>query len=404
MLFVLLLRYITGYVCFNATGGFPERFINLCKARNIRIWNLTIGEKNLSGYVRSKDYFHLRSIAKTSGMGLRAKEKHGLVFFLNRNKNRIGLLISAAFFSVLLFVLSMFIWSVDVTGNENISSAQILSVVNSLGLKVGSFAPSVNAQEIAQSTLNELNGEIMWAAINIEGSRAVVEVRDYIERNDDETYGDPCNVVADFDGLLISVEVHSGKKANFEGNGVKKGDIIISGILEDRYFASHFYESRGVITALHEDEISYKQKKETAFNQYTKEKSVNYLNFFSLSIPLGLFGKSGNYDEFIKTRNLCINGIELPFGVSKKTRAYYKSGEAVDSHKLTFDDFTSICYDKYKNTTLLSGKLKINEKGGELSIKQNSVCIDFMGKQQKINLSDFDSLPDETDKKQTSGN
>ena len=45
MLFVNFVRFILGYICFTATGGFPERFLNLCRLNKIILWDL----KNKNG-------------------------------------------------------------------------------------------------------------------------------------------------------------------------------------------------------------------------------------------------------------------------------------------------------------------------------------------------------------------
>ena len=37
---VSLLRVLGGYTRFSAEGGFPERFLNLCKINGISLWNI----------------------------------------------------------------------------------------------------------------------------------------------------------------------------------------------------------------------------------------------------------------------------------------------------------------------------------------------------------------------------
>ena len=40
MLVLKFLRFLSGYVSLIAEGGFPERFINLCRLRGILLWEL----------------------------------------------------------------------------------------------------------------------------------------------------------------------------------------------------------------------------------------------------------------------------------------------------------------------------------------------------------------------------
>ena len=40
MFLIDLFRFLAGYVLFCAVGGFPERFINLCTAGKIPVWDI----------------------------------------------------------------------------------------------------------------------------------------------------------------------------------------------------------------------------------------------------------------------------------------------------------------------------------------------------------------------------
>lgn len=388
MFFYYILRFINGYVVFKAGGGFSERFVNLCNIRGIRIYNIKISEKEIEAQIRRKDYKHLRKVAKDSGMKIRAISKHGLPFFVARNRKRIGLVYGFGFFVLFMSVMSMFIWSVETTGSDKLSDTEILKVVSECGVHKGTFRYTVKSRDVARDAINKLNGKVLWMSVNIKGSRAVVEVRDFIEKGEDMTYTDPCNIVADFDGLLLSVEVESGTKANYEGNGVKKGDLLISGMLEDRYERTHFYEARGVVTALHNNSLNLSRQKKEKTITYFKSKSVHYLDFLVFRIPLGFFPKENCYDEFIRENILMINNVRMPFGTVTKTRAYYEEKDSDSSPVILYDDFSAAYREKYKNTYIVSSKLKIKEGKNNLKISSDEKCIDFMGKKQIISFAD----------------
>ena len=54
-----------------------------------------------------------------------------------------------------------------------------------------------------------LEDKIIWANVNIEGSAALIEVRELVPPKVDDTYKSPCNIVADHEGLLISLKVYT---------------------------------------------------------------------------------------------------------------------------------------------------------------------------------------------------
>lgn len=385
---VKIVRFLKGYVKFSAEGGFSERFVNLCEQKRLGVRSLVFKEERLEGFVSASDYKKLRAVAKLSGMKLSCVSKYGLPFFLFKNRNRVGLAFGAAFFVLFMSIMSLFIWSIETVGSENISDAELLSVAEEYGLKTGCFRPFVDVHEISDGMIKSLNGRLLWVAVNISGSRAVVEVRDYIEKPESKTYSEPSNLVADFDGLLLSLEVHNGTKANFEGNGVKKGDLLISGIVENRDLSSVFYEARGTVTALHNNTVKAEVPLVGSCKRCIAKRSVYTLRLFWLKIPLGFFKSGGSYDEFKSESVLELDSHPMPFSVEKRTRIYYvaESGSTGLEKEAAFDEYTRLGYEKYKNTNVLKTRLTVKNDGKRLTVSGNSRCIDFMGVKQKINF------------------
>jgi len=96
MVFIHLIRFITGYVVFNARGGFPERFINLCALHHIPLWDVNCSGGGLRACTTIKGYRQIRPPARKSRVLPRIAERHGLPFFLHRYKRRAGMLAGAA--------------------------------------------------------------------------------------------------------------------------------------------------------------------------------------------------------------------------------------------------------------------------------------------------------------------
>ena len=78
MLVLKFLRFLSGYVSLIAEGGFPERFINLCRLRGILLWELRCKDGVITACMGRKDYLKIRPVAKKSGMRVRIKKKSGL--------------------------------------------------------------------------------------------------------------------------------------------------------------------------------------------------------------------------------------------------------------------------------------------------------------------------------------
>ena len=377
--------FLRGSVTFVADGGFPERFLNLCNVRGIVLFSPQMHQKTLTATVRRSDYCRLRDVAKRSGMQLRAQEKHGLPFFLRRHRAHLALPVAGAAFAVLAFVLSGFVWSVESDGCARVSRTEVLAVAEELGLRAGVWRKNIDTAAISQEAMRRLRGKVSWFGVNLSGMRAVIEVHPYLDPGEDETYGDPANLVADFDGLLLSLQVHSGRAAAPVGTGVHKGDLLISGVSVDRYGRSHLYEARGVATALHDDVLRVELPEQTAGDGYAKVQTVPALRLLHLTIPLGMFPPSRDFDVFTVFRQAQWGGVSLPLGLVLQTRCYRTERPAQSTFALLLDEYTRAFESRYEKTNVLSTALSLRQSAGKFTLTGESRCIDYIGESQKIN-------------------
>lgn len=387
MILLDIFRWFSGYVDFTASKGFPERFINLCAVNSIDLRNTKVNGENINAEVKAKDYRKLRQIAKKSGMKITVISKHGLYFELHKNKKRVGLLIGAAFFALFMYVTSLFIWNVDVIGCENVSKEYIAQTLAELGVHEGSFKRGIDTEELTNLAMIKLSEKVSWLAINIKGTKATVEVRDFVPKREDVTYKEPCNIVADFDGLILTLEVYNGHKANFEGNGVNKGDLLISGIFENRNTSSQFMEARGKITALHNVSSETATPKKLKCKKITGTEQRTELSIFSIKIPLGFFEKrKEKYVDFSSVKQMEYSGTKLPFAIIKDTRVYYKQGVLNDDNVTlrALDDYMFMSYSKFKNTNIVSSEMNLSIEDESVLVSSNNKCIDYMGVKEKI--------------------
>ena len=375
-----LVRYLFGVLLFRASGGFPARFFNLCDRLNLRVWHLKQDAGGVTAFVSLRDYRRLRVAARQAGMRVRCLEKRGLPFFLRQHRDRAGLLVGALCCAVLAVVCSGFVWTVETTGGKQVSDTGILAAAAKIGLFPGAKKPKDNGEVLAIRLQQEMEGALSWAAVNLIGSRCVIEVRDAKRQTTlpDPPYGAPADLVADFDGQILSLEVHSGVKANEVGNGVKKGDLLISGTRKDREGKPYYYEARGIVTALHDDRRRMEGAIQPALSTTRAVCRVKVLHLWHLSIPLGLFPHGSDYTAFSDTVSLTLHGVTLPFSVETKTRVYWTK-QPVDGTILLFDTFVRACADAYRNTRVLSGEVTVSADGGICTVTQQSRVIDFMG-------------------------
>ena len=68
------------------------------------------------------------------------------------------------------------------------------------------------------------------AAVNIDGSKAVIEVRESVPVPEIADTSTPCNIVAAEDGIITKIQLFRGQEEIKTGSAVLKGDLLISGV------------------------------------------------------------------------------------------------------------------------------------------------------------------------------
>lgn len=245
---IKLLRLLLGYVEFQATGGFPERFLNLCNINGITLWNVLNDGVKVKACTSIKAYRNIRKPAHKSGMKVKITRKRGLPFFVKYNKARVGVLIGAFVSVVLLFLSSCVLWDVEVTGNTKIKNEELLESLSGYDVRVGSVKSEIDTKSVESQLLKEYP-ELSWASINIFGMKAVLEVKenkDMPEIIDDNI---PMNIVAKKDGRIILVNGYSGTNVVKEKDVVLSGDLLISGIKINQDGSERAVRAKGKVFA-----------------------------------------------------------------------------------------------------------------------------------------------------------
>ena len=145
------------------TGYSPERFLNLCKAHEIEIWDL----QNNGGYYEMnlsiRDFRRLKPLRKKAKAHLQVTERHGLPFFLHHYRHRkmfaVGILLCIAF----LYTMSLFIWNIHIEGNYSRTTNVILDYLESEHIVHGMKKSQVDCKEI-QSMIRIEFPDIIWVS------------------------------------------------------------------------------------------------------------------------------------------------------------------------------------------------------------------------------------------------
>ncbi len=382
MLVLNFIRYVMGYVCFTACGGFPERFLNLCRMRGIILWDL----RSIDGVIHAKTdragYRRIRAVAKKSGMRVRISQKLGLPFFLNRHSKRAGLIVGACLCISMLCILSTRIWSIDVIGNKTVPSEEIISVFEELGIKKGVASKKVGINAVEIEALRRLPA-LSWLNINISGSSALIEVRERVVSPEAEENGEPSDIVASSDGQIVILRPFNGTQEQKIGNPVLKGDLLISGIEENRDLTVSFCRAKGYVVARTNRSISHTQNDKIKAKTSVVRKKSYIIDFLFFSIPIGK-----TFDNAYREKSeIRINGVTLPVAFTTCTETVFEDTTVTLSKEktklLAALGFYESCSEQFRYIGLENAEISFAESENGCSFSGNFVCLENIGEERK---------------------
>lgn len=308
-----LIRWSKGYVDFSANGKFPERFINLTTRNGINVWNLKPTENGLKASMQVYDYKNIRNIAHKSRLKMRVTGRHGLPFYAERYKSRIGLVIGAVMGIILISVLSKFIWYIDAPPTKSLSTSQILSALEEDNVRLGSYTDSIDTENTERKLILQ-NEQIGWISLNIMGSTLKVNIEEKSPKPDTPDFKTPCNIKAKNDGVITDIKTSRGETKVLKGSGVVKGDLLVSGIVETKQETIEYVHASAEIMA----DVIYKKEydfpKSYEYSYITDKRTDRYMcNFLNLKFPCSISFLS--YDNSLYafgSERLCFNDTLIP--------------------------------------------------------------------------------------------
>lgn len=320
-----LIRWFRGYVEFSLYGKTPERFINLCSLNGINLWDSKPESYGLKGKMSVFDYKNIKKCAKKSKSRLKIKNKRGLPFFIRKYKSRVGIAAGAVLFVVITFFLSSFIWSVNITGLDNLSQQQVKKALAENGLSIGTYKGSMNIQKIQRDMIIEIP-EIGWMSINVRDSCANVEIKEKAQVPEMNDNFSPCNIKARCDGVITGFEISQGKGEIMRGSAVTEGQLLVNSVVEDKMGGVSFTHAQAKVYADVEVTKTFSMAMENYLilptENFTKRCSVSFLGF---DIPVTF--SNSNYDFSVKQNKSFFAVSErntLPLGINEETELEYK--------------------------------------------------------------------------------
>lgn len=221
---------LKGQVRIRVEGKQPERFLNLCEKQSIEFRDIRFCEKEgFTARIGAADFFRLKGPKRKTQVKIRILRKEGLLFELKKGKNRKSFLAGILCTILILLFLHSRLWLIRIRGNESCSTQEILKVLREDGVSVGINARDVDCIRVTE-LLRKKFPQITWASAARNGIGLFIVIREEARvLTEPPVPDDPCDLVADASGTIVSIVTRSGYPKVKPGDVCKKGDILVLG-------------------------------------------------------------------------------------------------------------------------------------------------------------------------------
>ena len=144
-------KYIRGYVRIRLESPAPDRFFSLCVHNRIPLRNLTQEASFYEMELSARDFLRLGRFRRKTDARIHILSKNGLPFFLLHARKRKAFFLGIFLGFFLLFVCSLRIWDIQITGNRYNTTPVLLDTLSEWDIRCGMAKRNVDCQKLMQS-------------------------------------------------------------------------------------------------------------------------------------------------------------------------------------------------------------------------------------------------------------
>lgn len=322
--------FLIGYRRMRVSRSYAGEVLNLCQHRGYVYRDFQF--KGDCGYflcsyrVAKK----LLEVCRDRGIPLATDRDFGIPALLFRYRRRWGIFVGLILFWCIVIWSGQVVWSIRVDGNTELEEWEVIEQMKICGMGVGDRIASFDTGIIENRVLIE-SDTISWISINMVGTVAEVEIREFVDIEEKENYA-AANLVAERWGVIDHFEDARGNIAVEIGDVVSEGDLLVGGVYDVEGGGLRYTCARGKVFARTERQFEEIVPLKYEKKVYTGEiKTEKYWIFFGKEGKIfGNRGKSeGSYDIIDTIEYWELPGeVFLPVGIRTVRYLEYEIADA----------------------------------------------------------------------------
>ena len=337
---------IKGKSIIRATGRFPERILNIASTSGVFVSDVKRDGEN--SIIFSTGIKGGKKILSTNleGLTLELCYSYGLPVVMKRYKKRVLLCLLPIIFILSSYIFSLFIWSVEIEGGDKNLQQEVLENISKNGVFVGALKRKIDRYDIKRKAIMDIN-DLSWMWVDIKGVTAKVKIREIKPHLDLIPINEPSDVIVMHSGLIEKMQVYCGVPLFREGQSVKKGETVVTGVFrsENENIPTYYHHATADITLrLCESKSVIIPRKTVKKTPTGNKKSVYKVIFEKNNINFSLNSRISyaEYDKiekkyalpftsisFVKTtyveNNVSESDTDIPAEISKRRKAFTDS-------------------------------------------------------------------------------
>ncbi|QWU14989.1 similar to stage IV sporulation protein [Paenibacillus sophorae] len=309
------LSWLRGTVALHISGKRIEGLINAVNEAGIIIWNVKATESGVSLRLLLNDFYALRPLLKQTGCRMHITGRIGLPFVAARLWKRSFFAAGLVLFGIILVLLCSLVWSVRVEGNKRLASEDVLDAARQEGIYPFQWIWRMDSPDKLSKHLAARLPGVSWVGIERNGTAVKIQIVE-AALPEKKPLSSPRHLISRTDAVITDIYAEQGRPVVQRNARVKKGDILISGILGDeanRQAVVAKGEVKGLVWHEYNIEVPL-QKKNTAYTGERKDRS--YFVLGKWAVQLWGYGKSPFEESRTLTEldPLTWRTIRLPIG------------------------------------------------------------------------------------------
>ena len=337
---------LRGYIRFNALTDNAEDFLNALHGGDLSVFGAEVKNGIVSGEIHWYELEKLKNIAENNSASLQIASRKGFIYKLLPYRKRGGIAVGIVLAAAMIFYLSNIVMKIEVYGSDSMSDKEIISILNDNGIKIGTFIPSIDFYDCEKRALASTD-RLRKIYIHNVGCRIIADVSDMTSKPEMIADDVPCNIVSTRDAQIVGIKnVYMGMLVPMLYDGVKKGELLISGTVDGKLDRDYYVHAMGEIIGRYNESADFFQPYSEDIRSYGDSFTRKSFYAFGLRIPLFInrnikteydYSEKISYAEFL--------GLTLPCGI---IRAEYKP-YSVNSQNYSSDDALKMISDKINN-------------------------------------------------------